>query len=162
MRCRRIGTSHEASEDRYTAPAMPPVVRRNCVTYKRARRSIRDAARQGADWHRLHTTLRGDGVNMDAGGRYWRTAEQVHRDPAPCEDARHCTTRRHDTHSIDCRELRYPWHPWNGEHVLLWRSYTRGGVATFHCALEPHPEKNLLEIPQWMFDARTVCTIRLE
>src|SRR5213080_2452780 len=39
------------------------VVRKNSVTHRKARGSIRDAIRQGSDWHRLHRIPRGDGAN---------------------------------------------------------------------------------------------------
>jgi hypothetical protein len=34
-------------------------------------------------------------------------------------------------------------------------------VAVFHCTLDPDCSQRLLEIPQWMFDARVVCLIRV-
>jgi hypothetical protein len=83
-------------------------------------------------------------------------------DPAAsCVDARCCTTRRHDTHSMDSRELRYPWHPWHGQPVWIRRTSARGGVPVFQCSLDPSSGKRLLEIPQWMFDASVVCLVRL-
>src|ERR1700761_2439774 len=81
--------------------------------------------------------------------------------PESCEAARCCTTRRHDTHSIDSRELRYPWHPWHGRQVWIQRTSARGCVPVFQCSLDPGSGKRLLEIPQWMFDASVVCLIRL-
>jgi hypothetical protein len=72
-----------------------------------------------------------------------------------------CTTRRHDTHSIGPRELRYPWHPWHGQPVFIRGVSERGGRAVFHCSLDASPGVRLLEIPQWMFDAAAVCLIRL-
>jgi len=72
-----------------------------------------------------------------------------------------CTTRQHKTHSSDCRELRYPWHPWHGRRVWISRSSARGGSPVFQCSLDPDSRSRLLEIPQWMFDASRVCLIRL-
>jgi hypothetical protein len=72
-----------------------------------------------------------------------------------------CTTQRHDSHNIDPRELRYPWHPWHGRPVWTRRTSARNGVAVFQCSLDPDSDKRLLEIPQWMFDASVVCLVRL-
>jgi len=78
-----------------------------------------------------------------------------------CVVARCCTTRRHDTHSIDSRETRYPWHPWHGHAVWILRFSARNGLPVFHCTLEPASCRRLLEIPQWMFDASVVCLVKL-
>ena len=72
-----------------------------------------------------------------------------------------CTTRRHDTHSIDSRELRYQWHPWHGHPVWIRRTSARSGLPVFQCSLEASSDKRLLEIPQWMFDASVLCRVRL-
>ena len=76
-------------------------------------------------------------------------------------DEPRCTTRRYDTHSIDPRELRYPWHPWHGRPVFIRGVSERAGRAVFHCSLDASIGVRLLEIPQWMFDAAAVCLIRL-
>ena len=70
-----------------------------------------------------------------------------------------CTTRQHDTHLIESRELRYPWHPWHGRLVWIQGKSERAGVPVFHCVLEPDWSVRLLEIPQWMFDASVVCLL---
>ncbi len=62
---------------------------------------------------------------------------------------------------MDCRELRYPWHPWHGRRVWILRFSARGGTPVFQCSLEPDSRMRLLEIPQWMFDASAICSIRL-
>ena len=78
-----------------------------------------------------------------------------------CADGAHCTTRRHDTHSIDSREMRYRWHPWHGRPVWIHRVSERNVVPVFQCSLDPSSDKRLLEIPQWMFDASVVCLVKL-
>ena len=78
-----------------------------------------------------------------------------------CAAGPDCTTRRYDTHSIDPRELRYPWHPWHGRPVFIRGVSERAGRAVFHCSLDATIGVRLLEIPQWMFDAAAVCLIRL-
>jgi hypothetical protein len=45
------------------------------------------------------------------------------------------TTRPHDTHSTDSREMRYPWHPWYGHPIWIRRFYARGGLPVFQCSL---------------------------
>src|SRR5687768_13424325 len=54
--------------------------------------------------------------------------------------------------------MRYPWH---GRQVWIRRVSLRGVTPVFQCALNPDSRMRLLEIPQWMFNAGTVCTIRL-
>jgi hypothetical protein len=72
-----------------------------------------------------------------------------------------CTTRQLDTHNIDCREVRYPWHPWHGQQVWIRRSSARTGLPVYQCAADANACRRLLEIPQWMFEASVVCLIRL-
>jgi hypothetical protein len=76
------------------------------------------------------------------------------------EDDAHCTSRQHDTHSIDSREMWYPWHPWHGQSVWIRRHSARGGLPVFQCTLDTDSGRRLLEIPQWMFDASIVCLAR--
>jgi len=57
--------------------------------------------------------------------------------------------------------MHYPWHPWHGEPIWILAAYTRGGVPVYHCSLDPTSGKRLLEIPQWMFDARVACLTQL-
>ena len=70
-----------------------PVIRKNCVTYKRARGSIRDAARQGLNWHGRNTILRGDGANQNVDGLKGWAADREPRDPTPCVGAQNCNAR---------------------------------------------------------------------
>ena len=72
-----------------------------------------------------------------------------------------CTTKQLETHNIDCREVRYPWHPWHGQQVWIRRSSTRGGMPVHQCAADASAQRRLLEIPQWMFEASVVCLVRL-
>src|SRR5437667_6275614 len=53
-------------------------VRKNSVTHRKARGTIRDAIRGGSDWHGLHRIPRGDGANRPLGSRTTRAAD---RDP---------------------------------------------------------------------------------
>src|SRR5438477_8597287 len=45
-----------------------PVVRKNSVAHRKARRSICDAIRRGSIWHGPNTILPGDGVGWDLEG----------------------------------------------------------------------------------------------
>jgi hypothetical protein len=74
--------------------------------------------------------------------------------------ARCCTTQELDTHTIDCREVRYLWHPWHGQQVWIRRSSARAGLPVYQCSTDPSTCRRLLEIPQWMFEASVVCLIR--
>jgi hypothetical protein len=72
-----------------------------------------------------------------------------------------CTSRQSDTHRIESREVRYPWHPWYGRAVWIDRVVVRGGRAVFRCRLEPGQESRSVEVPQWMFDAASCHRMRL-
>src|SRR3979411_1711268 len=68
--------------DRTSSRLTPDVVRKNSVTHRKARGSIRDAIRRGSDWHGLHMIPRGDGANWPLGSRDTRPADREHPDPA--------------------------------------------------------------------------------
>ena len=72
-----------------------------------------------------------------------------------------CTSRQSDTHRIESREVRYPWHPWYGRAVWIDRVVVRGGRAVFRCRSEPGHEPRSVEVPQWMFDAASCHRMRL-
>jgi hypothetical protein len=90
----------------------------------------------------------------------WRT-HSVSGCRMSCVACEHCTTRQLNTHSIDSRQIHYPWHPWQGQTVWIRRSSLRVGYAVFHRSLEPTCATRLLEIPQWMFDVAAVCLMRI-
>jgi hypothetical protein len=71
------------------------------------------------------------------------------------------TSRQRNTHSIESREVRYPWHPWHDRVVEIHQSFARNGRALFRCSIEENLEARLLEIPQWMFDPATCCRMHL-
>ena|SRR5664279_2425153 len=83
--------------------------------------------------------------------------------PSPVRDESglRCTSRQRNIHSIESREVRYPWHPWHDRVVAIHQSFTRNGRALFRCSIEENLEVRLLEIPQWMFDPATCCRMRL-
>src|ERR1017187_2064052 len=78
----------------------------------------------------------------------------------PCADAGCCTTRQRETHSTDCRELLYVWHPWYGRHVFIHCAVSKAYPPSFHCNLEPGSTLRFMQIPQWMFDVETLCAVR--
>lgn len=96
-----------------------------------------------------------------------RRARKVYRDHrdrhrrAPGAAACDCTTRQHKTHITDAVELLYPWHPWASRPVFVHRTVNKAAEAMFHCSLDSTSAGRLLQIPQWMFDAATMCGIRL-
>ena len=67
-----------------------------------------------------------------------------------------CTTRQHNAHRTDEREVFYPWHPWFGLRVFVHEVVTRGSARAFRCAETAQAEARCLEVPEWMFD-RTAC-----
>jgi hypothetical protein len=71
------------------------------------------------------------------------------------------TSRQRNTHSIESREVLYPWHPWHNRVVAVHQSFTRNGHVLFRCSIQENLEARLLEIPQWMFDPATCGRMRL-
>jgi hypothetical protein len=63
-----------------------------------------------------------------------------------------CTSRQHDTHNVESREVRYSWHPWHARAVAVHEALTKMGEV---CSggIDENPGVRLLEIPQWMFDS---------
>ena len=83
------------------------------------------------------------------------------RSPASCNPGSHvialrCTSRQHNDHITETRELRYRWHCWYGRTVYIFGTFARVGQPAYRCALEIDADR-LLEIPQWMFDAGACC-----
>jgi hypothetical protein len=70
------------------------------------------------------------------------------------------TSRQRNTHSLESREVRYPWHPWHARAVAVHEAFTWNGRAVFRCGVDEKPGARLLEIPQWMFDSVACCRMR--
>jgi hypothetical protein len=87
-----------------------------------------------------------------------------------------CTTLQRETHSTDCSELLYPWHPWHGRHVLIHRSVNKAfpsdrvgignvhknSIRRFRVGSQPAPRATLRgsfreEKPQQSTPTRSVC-----
>jgi hypothetical protein len=62
------------------------------------------------------------------------------------------TTQQRNTHNIESREVRYPWHPWCGRVVAVHQTFAKNGWVVSHCSIEENAEARHLEIPEWMFD----------
>jgi hypothetical protein len=71
------------------------------------------------------------------------------------------TSQHHNTHIIESREVRYPWHPWYGQRVSIYARFVKGGVASFRCGLAESAGGRSTHLPQWMFDAVACCDSRL-
>ena len=72
----------------------------------------------------------------------------------------HDTSRQHNTHNLESREVHYPWHPWHARAVAVHEAFTRNGRAVCRCSVDENPGVRLLEIPQWMFDSATCSRMR--
>jgi hypothetical protein len=75
--------------------------------------------------------------------------------PSAC--ASHCTTRQHNAHRTEEREVLYPWHPWFGRVVFVHETTTRGGAGVLRCSQSSEEGARCLETPEWMFDRAACC-----
>jgi hypothetical protein len=67
----------------------------------------------------------------------------------------------HNSHCLEAREVRYPWHPWCGRRVVVYEALSKQGRRVFYCGSEEGPVVRHLEIPQWMFDPEACCRMPL-
>jgi hypothetical protein len=79
----------------------------------------------------------------------------------PDESGLRETSRQHNTHSIELREVRYTWHPWCGRVVAIHKTFARNGRVVSQCSIEENSEGRVLEIPEWMFDPAICLRIHL-
>jgi hypothetical protein len=81
----------------------------------------------------------------------------------PSQDHRACdrcgTTRQHNTHSNESREVCYPWHPWHGRSVWVFETLVKSGQPVFRCGTEENHNARYL-VPQWMFDPAACCRMQ--
>ena len=61
---------------------------------------------------------------------------------SPC-----CTTRQHNAHRTEEREVLYRWHPWCGRRVFVHDVSFKGGVRIFRCA-ETAQVARCVEVPE--------------
>ena len=72
-----------------------------------------------------------------------------------------CTSHQSNTHSTESREVVYPWPPWFGRVVWIYRARVNRGWMVAHCGWEPPHECRGLEVPLWLFDRAVCCQLRL-
>ena len=119
--------------------------RRNCCVY----RKLRFGRIGGAAHRQAHET------------QCVRCAEPVGLSAHPCPRtgvcASHCTTRQHNAHRTEEREVLYPWHPWFGRVVFVHETVNKGGVLVLRCSQSSEEGARCLETPEWIFDRATCC-----
>jgi hypothetical protein len=69
------------------------------------------------------------------------------------------TSRQHNTHNTERREVCYPWHPWYGRSVWIYEALVKNGQAVFRCGTEENRDLRYF-VPQWMFDPVFCCRTR--
>jgi hypothetical protein len=67
-----------------------------------------------------------------------------------------CTTKQHNAHGTEVREVLYPWHPWFGREVHVHEVVKRGNMPVFWCSPTANRTGRCLAVPSWMFD-RVAC-----
>src|SRR5215472_18238599 len=113
--------------------------------------------------------VRNDGEDRRLAG--WRSLGPTPADALPAvpaspsptrgENGSGCTTRQYKTHNAEPREVQYPWHPWFGRTVWVYRIVVRGTRSRAHCGLDRVQCARSLEIPLWMREAASCSTLRL-
>ena len=71
--------------------------------------------------------------------------------PARDESSTRGTSPRYKTHNADAREVHYPWHPWFGRKIWVYRIAAEQ-MRSARCGLEPSQCAKSLEIPLWMLE----------
>jgi hypothetical protein len=67
-----------------------------------------------------------------------------------------CSSRQHNAHVTERREVLYPWHPWFGMTVHIHQVVEKGLIGTLRCSVDGAASGRWLELPAWMFD-RAIC-----
>ena len=68
-----------------------------------------------------------------------------------------CTTRQHNAHRTEERQVLYPCHPWFGQVVFVHETMKRGGAGVLRCSQSSEEGARCLEMPEWMFDRAACC-----
>src|SRR5262247_4130359 len=121
----------------------------------------------GGAWHPLSVPKIISSHSNDAGPTEWakrpcpRVVGPLDQGKNPCPTisacASHCTTRQHNAHRTEEREVLYRWHPWFGRRVFVHEVSFKGGVRIFRCAETAQGVARCVEVPEWMFDRATCC-----
>jgi hypothetical protein len=77
------------------------------------------------------------------------------------EDGRYCTKWQQKTHITDVQEVRYCFHPWYGQLVLVEAEAIRSGAVIFRCRRDDGRGFPVLEIPHWMFDSQNCAAMEV-
>jgi hypothetical protein len=75
--------------------------------------------------------------------------------------ARSCTNWQRKTHINDVQEVRYCFHPWYGQLILVEAESVRSGTVIFRCRRDDERGFPVLEIPQWMFDSQNCAAMEV-
>jgi hypothetical protein len=88
----------------------------------------------------------------------------VPADPWPAKGASWMcdTTHQYKTHNAEPREVQYPWHPWFGRTVWVYRIVVRGTRSGAHCGLDRVQCARSLEVLLWMLEAASCSTVPIE
>jgi hypothetical protein len=97
------------------------------------------------------------GMRYDASGPLNGGARLAHPCPMTGAFSQCCTTRQHNAHRTEEREVLYPWHPWFGRVVFVHETTTRGGAGVLRCSQSSEEGARCLETPEWMFDRAACC-----
>ncbi len=71
------------------------------------------------------------------------------------------TTRQLNTHNLGSCEVQYPWHPWYGRTVWIYRTSSGHMQPAASCGLEPTQCSQSLQVPLWMLEATSCSTMCL-
>src|SRR3954451_238156 len=71
------------------------------------------------------------------------------------------TPRQYKTHNAEQCELHYPWHPWFGRTIWVYRKVIRRTRSVAHCGPDRIQCAKSLEIPLWMLEAASCSALRL-
>lgn len=98
------------------------------------------------------------------GGAQARTSPELElgssarRANAPC-----WTSERRNAHKIehgDEREVVYPWHPWAGCRVRVHEVIEKSSGLVLRASRPPYLDR-WLELPVWMFDQASCCSLSM-
>src|SRR3954462_7869578 len=81
--------------------------------------------------------------------------------PAPGVCGCDGTTRQYKTHNAEQCEVHYPWHPWFGRTIWVYRKVIRRTRSVAHCGPDRIQCAKSLEIPLWMLEAASCSALRL-
>jgi len=54
-----------------------------------------------------------------------------------------CTTQQRNTHNIESREVRYPWHPWCDRVVAVHQTFAKNGRVVSRCRVDETRKRDI-------------------